>query len=155
MVLHKALKYVVLGLCILAGVFFIYTTSVGDEAVAADKGGVQSVTISPMMILTYITMFIAVALVVAFLVKNLLASPAKLKSAGIAVGIAVVIIGISYVLSSGDDASFFNELVDTGNDPITPGESKVIGASIITFYIVGTIAVASVVWASVSKSLKK
>lgn len=155
MVLHKVLKYVVLGLCLLAAVFFIYTTSVGDEAIATDKDGLQSVTIAPMMILTYITMFIAVALVVGFSGKNLASNPEKLKSAGIAVGIAVVIIGISYAISSGDDAAFFNEIVDTGNDPITPGESKVIGAAIITFYIVGFLAVASVVWSGISKSLKK
>lgn len=155
MVLHKVLKYVVLGLCVMAGLFFIYTMYVGDDAIAANENGMQSVTISPMMILTYVTMFIAVALVVIFLVKNLSGNPEKLKSAGIAIGLAVIIMGVSYVFSNGEDAALFNILVDTGDDPLTSGESKVIGASIITFYIVGFLAVASVVWAGVSKSLKK
>jgi len=128
---------------------------VGDDAIAANENGTQSVTISPMMILTYITMFIAVALVVFFLVKNLLGNPEKLKSAGIAIGLAVIIMGVSYAFSNGDDATMFNTLVDTGDDPLTSGESKVIGASIITFYIVGFLAIASVIWAGVSKSLKK
>jgi hypothetical protein len=128
---------------------------VGDDAIAANENGMQSVTISPMMILTYVTMFIAVALVVIFLVKNLSGNPEKLKSAGIAIGLAVIIMGVSYVFSNGEDAALFNILVDTGDDPLTSGESKVIGASIITFYIVGFLAVASVVWAGVSKSLKK
>jgi hypothetical protein len=100
-------------------------------------------------------MFIAVALVVIFLVKNLSGNPEKLKSAGIAIGLAVIIMGVSYAFSNGEDAALFNILVDTGDDPLTSGESKVIGASIITFYIVGFLAVASVVWAGVSKSLKK
>jgi len=155
MVLHKVLKYVVLGLCVMAGLFFIYTMYVGDDAIAANENGMQSVTISPMMILTYVTMFIAVALVVIFLVKNLSGNPEKLKSAGIAIGLAVIIMGVSYAFSNGEDAALFNILVDTGDDPLTSGESKVIGASIITFYIVGFLAVASVVWAGVSKSLKK
>lgn len=155
MVLHKVLKYVVLGLCLIAAAFFFYTTYSGDEAIAANENGLQAVTISPMMILTYITMFIAVALVVLFLVKGLLSSPAKLKSAGIALGLAAIIIGVAYAFSNGEDAAMFNELVDTGDDPLTSGESKVIGASIITFYIVGFLAIASVVWAGVSKSLKK
>jgi hypothetical protein len=128
---------------------------VGDDAIAANENGMQSVTISPMMILTYVTMFIAVALVVIFLVKNLSGNPEKLKSAGIAIGLAVIIMGVSYAFSNGEDAALFNILVDTGDDPLTSGESKVIGASIITFYIVGFLAVASVVWAGVSKSLKK
>jgi uncharacterized membrane protein len=100
-------------------------------------------------------MFIAVALVVIFLVKNLSGNPEKLKSAGIAIGLAVIIMGVSYAFSNSEDAALFNILVDTGDDPLTSGESKVIGASIITFYIVGFLAVASVVWAGVSKSLKK
>lgn len=155
MVLHKVIKYVVLGLCLIAAVFFFYTVSVGDEAIGMDKNGAQAVTISPMMILTYITMFIALALVVIFLVKNLLSSPQKLKSAGIAIGIAIIIIGVSYAFSNGNDADMFNELVDTGDDPLTSGESKVIGASLITFYIVGFLAVASIAWTGVSKLLKK
>lgn len=155
MVLHKVIKYVVLGLCLIAAVFFFYTVSVGDEAIGMDTNGAQAVTISPMMFLTYITMFIALALVVIFLVKNLLSSPQKLKSAGIAIGIAVIIIGVSYAFSNGNDADMFNELVDTGDDPLTSGESKVIGASLITFYIVGFLAVASIAWTGVSKLLKK
>ncbi|MDP5102101.1 MAG: hypothetical protein NWQ09_12315 [Nonlabens sp.] len=155
MVLHKVLKYAVLGLCLIAAVFFFYTVSVGDEAIKMDTDGVQAVTLSPMMFLTYIVMLIAVALVVIFLVKNLLSSPQKLKSAGIAIGIAVVIIGVSYAFSNGNDADMFNELVDTGDDPLTSGESKVIGASLITFYIVGFLAVASIAWTGVSKLLKK
>lgn len=155
MVLHKVIKYVVLGLCLIAAVFFFYTVSVGDEAIGMDTNGAQSVTISPMMFLTYITMFIALALVVIFLVKNLLSSPQKLKSAGIAIGIAIIIIGVSYAFSNGNDADMFNELVDTGDDPLTSGESKVIGASLITFYIVGFLAVASIAWTGVSKLLKK
>jgi hypothetical protein len=139
----------------MAGLFFIYTMYVGDDAIAANENGMQSVTISPMMILTYVTMFIAVALVVIFLVKNLSGNPEKLKSAGIAIGLAVIIMGVSYAFSNGEDAALFNILVDTGDDPLTSGESKVIGASIITFYIVGFLAVASVVWAGLSKSLKK
>jgi glucan phosphoethanolaminetransferase (alkaline phosphatase superfamily) len=155
MVLHKVLKYAVLGLCLIAAVFFFYTVSVGDEAIKMDTDGVQAVTLSPMMFLTYIVMLIAVALVVIFLVKNLLSSPQKLKSAGIAIGIAVVIIGVAYAFSNGNDADMFNELVDTGDDPLTSGESKVIGASLITFYIVGFLAVASIAWTGVSKLLKK
>jgi glucan phosphoethanolaminetransferase (alkaline phosphatase superfamily) len=155
MVLHKVLKYAVVGLCLIAAVFFFYTVSVGDEAIKMDTDGVQAVTLSPMMFLTYIIMFIAVALVVIFLVKNLLSSPKKLKSAGIAIGIAVIIIGVSYAFSNGNDADMFNELVDTGDDPLTSGESKVIGASLITFYIVGFLAVASIAWTGVSKLLKK
>lgn len=155
MVLHKVLKYVVLGLCLLAAVFFIYTVSVGDEAIELNTKGVQSTTISPMMILTYIIMAIAVLLVLGFVVKNLLGSPAKLKAAGVAIGLAVIIMGLSYALSAGDDAAMFNEIVDVGNDPLTNGESKVIGASIITFYIVGFLAVATIVWSGLSKVLKK
>lgn len=153
--LHKVLKYVVMGLCLIAAAFFVYTIIAGDDAIAADTKGLQAKTIAPMMFITYAVMALAIALVVGFVVKNLIGSPAKLKSAGIAIGLFIVVIGVAYALSASNDAALFNELVDTGDDPLTPGESKVIGASLITFYIVGFGAIASIIWSGVSKYLKK
>jgi len=155
MVIHKVLKYLVLLLSIIAAAFFIYTIAQGDDSIEIDEGGIQASTVTPLMYLSYVMLAIIVAAVLIFLVANLVSNPAALKKALLSVGIVVVICAIAYfVFADGSDAA--NNAISLGDgDYLSEANSKIIGASIYTFYIMAFLAVASIVWAGVTKMIKK
>lgn len=156
MVIHKVFKYLALLLCVIAAGFFIYTITVGDEII--EGGESQGSTIVPLMNLAYIIMAIAVGLVLVFVLKGVFSSPAVLKRSLISVGILLVICLIAY-FGLADDAvtdpgSGKLVMLDEG-EALTPETSKLVGASIYTFYIVAILAVGSILWTGLSKLLNK
>ncbi|WP_157810891.1 hypothetical protein [Nonlabens sp. MB-3u-79] len=157
MVLHKALKYLVLLLSLIAMAFFFYTLALGDEAIELNTGGSQAVTVSPLIILAYVTLGLTVLIVLFFVLKGLFTNPAALKKAGISVGLLVVVALISYYALADDSVIDINgrviELED--GELLTAGTSRWIGASLYMFYILGIVAIGTVVWAGVSKQLKR
>jgi hypothetical protein len=157
MVLHKALKYLVLLLSLIAMGFFFYTLALGDEAIELNTGGSQAVTVSPLIILAYVTLGLTVLIVLFFVLKGLFTNPAALKKAGISVGLLVVVALISYYALADDSVIDINgrviELED--GELLTAGTSRWIGASLYMFYILGIVAIGTVVWAGVSKQLKR
>ena len=64
------------------------------------------------------------------------------------VGVLVVLFGVAYVLSS---SAVTNSWVARG---ITEGVSKMVGAGLIMFYMVMTIAVLGLIYSEVSKAFK-
>jgi hypothetical protein len=157
MVLHKALKYLVLLLSLIAMGFFFYTLALGDEAIELNTGGSQAVTVSPLIFLAYVTLALTVVIVLFFVLKGLFTNPAALKKAGISVGLLVVVALISYYALADDSVIDINgrviELED--GELLTAGTSRWIGASLYMFYILGIVAIGTVVWAGVSKQLKR
>ncbi|WP_339684689.1 hypothetical protein [uncultured Nonlabens sp.] len=157
MVLHKALKYLVLLLSLIAMGFFFYTLALGDEAIELNTGGSQAVTVSPLIFLAYVTLALTVIIVLFFVLKGLFTNPAALKKAGISVGLLVVVALISYYALADDSVIDINgrviELED--GELLTAGTSRWIGASLYMFYILGIVAIGTVVWAGVSKQLKR
>ncbi|MBF4983919.1 hypothetical protein FNJ87_06065, partial [Nonlabens mediterrranea] len=93
-----------------------------------------------------------------FVLKGIFSSPAVLKRSLISVGILVAICLIAY-FGFADDAVTdpgTGQLVmlDEG-EPLTADTSKLVGASIYTFYIVAVLAVGSILWTGVSKLLNR
>lgn len=159
MVLHKVLKYLVLLLSIIAMGFFFYTLALGDEAIELNTEGSQAVTVSPLIILAYITLGLTVIIVLLFVLKGLFTNPEALKKAGVSVGLLLLVAVISYFLANDLNTEGFVEggkviELDNGQE-LSKSTSKWIGASLYMFYILGAVAVATVVWAGVSKQLKK
>ncbi|PQJ31158.1 hypothetical protein BST92_04115 [Nonlabens arenilitoris] len=164
MVLHKVFKYLALLLCVIAAGFFLYTISVGDEAIQAEAadltndGALQNATLAPMMYLAYAVMAITVGLVLFFVLKGIFSSPAVLKRSLISVGILVAICLIAYYGFADDavtDPSTGKLVMLDEGEPLTEGTSKLVGASIYTFYIVAILAVGSILWTGVSKLLNR
>jgi hypothetical protein len=157
MVLHKALKYLVLLLSLIAMGFFFYTLALGDEAIELNTEGSQAVTVSPLIFLAYVTLALTVVIVLFFVLKGLFTNPAALKKAGISVGLLVVVALISYYALADDSIIDINgriiELED--GELLTAGTSRWIGASLYMFYILGIVAIGTVVWAGISKQLKR
>lgn len=137
--------------------FFFYTLALGDEAIELNTGGSQAVTVSPLIFLAYVTLALTVIIVLFFVLKGLFTNPAALKKAGISVGLLVVVALISYYALADDSVIDINgrviELED--GELLTAGTSRWIGASLYMFYILGIVAIGTVVWAGVSKQLKR
>ncbi len=158
MILHKVFKYASLVLCLLAAIFFIYAMSIGDEPIQLDVDGVQSMTVVPMMYIAYIVMAIILVLVAVFVVINLVSKPAALKRALVSVGILVAIILVAYFVFADDsvlDPANGRQIMLDDGEPLTAFDSRWIGASLWTFYIIAILAVGSILWAGVSKLIKK
>ncbi len=164
MVIHKVFKYIVLLLCVIAAGFFLYTISVGDEAIqteaadVANDGSLQNGTLAPLMYLSYAIMALTVGIVLFFVLKGIASSPAVLKRSLISIGILVVICLVAYFGFAGDsvnDPESGKLIFLDDNEPLTASTSKLVGASIYTFYIVAILAVGSILWTGVSKLLNR
>ncbi|MGB5980951.1 MAG: hypothetical protein WBG46_02295 [Nonlabens sp.] len=155
MMLHKILKYLVILLSVIAAGFFIYTIAAGDDGIKDNLEGIQSSTVVPLMYLSYIMLALIVAAVVIFLVVNLASNPAALIKSAMSVGIVLVIVAIAYFgFADGTDAAN-NAIELEDGEFLSVANSKLIGASIYTFYIMAILAVGSIVWTGATKLIKK
>jgi hypothetical protein len=160
MVLHKVLKYIVLLLSLIAMGFFFYTLAIGDEAIELNTGGSQALTVSPLIVLAYITLGLTIAIVMFFVLRGLATNPAALKKSGISVGLLVLVALISYygLADNSNTEGFIKgaKVIELDNgSQLTKGTSQWIGASLYMFYILAVVAVGTVVWSGVSKIIKR
>lgn len=134
---------------VLAAFFLLRIIGTGDDDIkmAATMGDFGAV--SPLVELARIVLLITVSVTLIFTLLGLFSDPAKLKKAAISVGLFLVVIVISYLLSDG---------VET---PLKDGEflsasgSRWVGTGIRTFYILSIVAIGLMLFSGVTKILKK
>lgn len=134
---------------VLAAFFLLRIIGTGDDDIkmAATMGDFGAV--SPLVELARIVLLITVSVTLIFTLLGLFSDPAKLKKAAISVGLFLVVIVISYLLSDG---------VET---PLKDGEflsasgSRWVGTGIRTFYILSIVAISLMLFSGVTKILKK
>ncbi|MGB0974969.1 MAG: hypothetical protein ACPGU9_08280 [Flavobacteriaceae bacterium] len=114
------------------------------------KGGDDSSAIGMMLWLGKILVFGAGAIAIVLSLKNIASNPAKIKAAGISLVALLVIIGISYGLSSGQEV-----LSDTGEQMVSESGSKYVGTGLRVFYLMIIIALGAMVFTGVKKALNK
>jgi hypothetical protein len=114
------------------------------------KGGDDSSAIDMMLWLGKILVFGAGAIAVVLSLKNIASNPAKIKAAGISLIALLVIVGISYGLSSGQEV-----LSDTGEQMVSESGSKYVGTGLRVFYLLVIIALGAMVFTGVKKALNK
>jgi len=109
----------------------------------------QSGAMNAMFIITYILLGVAVVASLLFTLKNLFSNPAGLKKTLFVVGGFVLVVVISYVLSSGTDvAPEFMAMSDEGT-------VKNIGMGLNVFFILTIIAVASLIIPGIKNMFSK
>lgn len=138
--------------------FFFYTLALGDEAIELNTEGSQAVTVSPLIYLAYISLALIVTVVLIFVFKGLFSSAEVLKKSLVSVGLLVLVALISYFVLADDsvlDAATGKVIELEDGELLTAGTSKWIGASLYMFYILGVVAVGTIVWAGISKLIKK
>ena len=134
----------VLGLIFLAIVFVSGDDSIKMAAASGNYG-----VISPIIILSQITLFIAVTVTLIFSLRGIAKDKSKMKNALKSAGLFLIVVVIAFVLSSG---------VET---PMRDGEvlsamgSKLVGTGIRVFFILSIIAVGLMVFPGTKKIFKK
>lgn len=149
MALHKIFKIMAIIVALAAVVFFVLTISTGDDAIEINEDSAQGTTIVPMMYVAYIALALTVLLVVAFSLVNIFRSGETIKRTLVPVGIMLVIVLIAYY-----------GLADTSQppglqEPATDSGALLVGAGLYTFYIVGALAVMTVIWSFITKLAKR
>lgn len=129
--LHKITKIIAALLGLAGIVFLVMIIAKGDEAIYAAAAEGDSSVMDPIAYVTYIIFGLTIAAVLFFVVINLFTNAHTLKSTLIGVGVFVAVLAVSYALSTGSDANLYryNDL------PATQGESHLVGAGLIAFYI--------------------
>ena len=90
-----------------------------------------------------ILLIVTLVTVISGLIKN----PSSLKKVGAGIIVFLVVVGIAYALSSGQ------EVITRDGDVISAAKTKWVEAGIISFYLFAGIAVLSMIAAGVKKSI--
>tara|TARA_B100001059_G_scaffold203492_1_gene212163 strand:+ start:4871 stop:5320 length:450 start_codon:yes stop_codon:yes gene_type:complete len=134
---------------VLAAFFLLRIIGTGDDDIkmAATMGDFSAV--SPLVELARIVLVITISVTLIFTLLGLFSDPAKLKKAAISVGLFLVVIAISYVLSDGLETPLKD------GEVLSASSAKWVGTGIRTFYILSAVAISLMLFSGVSKILKK
>jgi len=141
--LHKILKIVALVLSLIGIVFFAMLVSKGDAVIEQTGEGVDGY-----IYIAYIMLALVLLFVLIFVIKGIFAG--NLKKTLISIGLFLVIGIISYVLASGSIEGL--PLVD--DKVISESSSKWVGTGLYAFYILGIMAIGSMVLSGIKKLTK-
>ncbi len=114
------------------------------------RGGDDSSAIGIMIYFGEILVFGSAAIAIILSLKNILSNPAKIKTAGVSLAALLVILGISYGLSTGQEV-----ITETGEQMVSESGSKLVGTGLRVFYILIIVALGAMVYAGVKKALNK
>jgi len=118
----------------------------GDEAV---KAGEASTSVNTFMYIAYLILAVTLVLVVLFTLKNVFSNTSGLKNTLIGVGAFVAVLVIAYAVSGGDTMTYkYNGLVATS------GESTMVGAGLVAFYILIVVAAVAMLLGGARKMFK-
>jgi len=143
--MHKIIKIALFAVGVLSAVlWYLLPDSEMPMAEAAQSGPMNF-----MFIITYILLGIAIVVSLLFTLKNLISNPQGLKKTlFVVVGLAIVV-GISYVLSSGTDVE--PQFMAMSNESTV----KNIGMGLNVFFILTIIAIVSLIVPAVKNMFSK
>ncbi len=144
--MKKVLTIILAIVGILSIVFLAMIISTGDEAIKLGEG---SGAVNIFMYVAYLILFLTLALVVIFSLKNIFSDSDKLKSTLKSVGIFALIAAICYFgFARGE------ETVLKDGEIFTAGGSKLLGAGLYLFYFLLAIAGGSMLFFGIKKMIK-
>ncbi|MFC2080996.1 hypothetical protein ACFLR8_02175 [Bacteroidota bacterium] len=150
MAISKISQYILWGLMgvslVLVGIFFFGGFVTGTEGTAYAEPVITEVILRWAYILLIATLVIAVVFQLVFTALN----PKALKSTGIILGIAAVLIFVSYQLA---DDTVLNLIQYTGPDNV-PGTLQFVGTSLIFTYILGVLAIVAILYSAIANLFK-
>jgi hypothetical protein len=97
------------------------------------------------ILITYVLLAVAVVAAIGFPLLQLIKNPKGAKGALMGLGLLVVVLGISYALSSDYNPSDIE---------ISPEGAKQVDTGLFAFYILSVVAVGATIYAEVSKMFK-
>jgi hypothetical membrane protein len=102
----------------------------------------------PMLNVAYIYFFVALLGVLASTVIGALANPKSVKGSLIGIGVMVLIVGVSYAMSSGEILSSYPKTV-------TEGSVKWSEAGLYTLYVLFVGAIGAIIYSGVAKFIHR
>ena len=146
---EKITKIVSALLGILGVVFLFLVLSKSSDEIksAASMGDFSSV--SPIVNLTFAVLFITISVTLIFSLFGLFSDKEKLKKALISIGFLIIVVGISYLFSSGEETSLKD------NELLSAQGSRLVETGIRTVYILGFIAILLMIISTIRKSISK
>lgn len=149
MKIQNIIKIVSAIIGVLAAFFLLRIIGAGDEEIkmAAAMGDFGSV--SPLVELARIVLFITIGVTLVFSLLGLFSDRAKLKKAAISVGLFLAVILISYALSDGVETPLKD------GEALSASGSKWVGTGIRAFYILSVIAIGLMLFSGLTKIIKR
>jgi hypothetical protein len=144
----KKISTILVGIVgILSIIFLVMIIGAGDDAI---KAGESSGAVNSFMYIAYAILIVTIALVLVFTLKGMFTNTASLKSALLGIGAFLAVLIISYAVTGGDTRDYLY-----GGVPATEGESHMVGAGIVAFYILMAGTVVAMLLAGVKKLFNK
>ena len=134
----------VLGLIFLAIVF-----ASGDDSIKMAAASGNYGVITPIIILSQITLLIAVIVTLIFSLRGIAKDKSKMKNALKSAGLFLIVVVIAFVLSNGVETPMRDGKV------LSAMGSKLVGTGIRVFYMLSIIAVGLMVFPGIKKMFKK
>ncbi|MBL6644149.1 MAG: hypothetical protein P8I30_06535 [Flavobacteriaceae bacterium] len=135
MKIQNIIKIISAVIGVLAAFFLLRIIGTGDDDIkmAATMGDFGAV--SPLVELARIVLVLTVAITLIFTLRGLFSDLAKLKKAGIAIGLFLAVVFLSYALSDGVETPLKD------GEVLSASGSKWVGTGIRTFYILAVLAI--------------
>ena len=134
----------VLGLIFLAIVF-----ASGDDSIKMAAASGNYGVITPIILLSQITLFIAVIVTLIFSLRAIAKDKSKMKNALKSAGLFLIVVVIAFVLSSGVETPMRDGKV------LSAMGSRLVGTGIRVFFILSIVAVGLMVFPGTKKIFKK
>ncbi|MFK8044711.1 MAG: hypothetical protein AB8B72_04410 [Crocinitomicaceae bacterium] len=148
--MHKILKIVAAVISLVGIISLVRIISEGDDAIDAAALAGDTAIVEPMAWAAYIMLGLVLAFVIFFVLKNLFTNTSGLKNTLIGVGAFAALLIIAYVVSGGDTTDY--RLQD---GVATEGQSTMVGAGLVAFYLLLAVAAGSMIFGGVKKVISK
>lgn len=124
--------------------------SQGDEAIEnAYAAGESIASVDTMIPVAYVIFVLVLAFVLFFVIKNLFTNAKSIKNTLVGIGAFLGILIVSYVVSGGDPTKYYDN-----NVLVSDGTSQLVGAGLVTFYILVVVSLVAMAWSGINKIKK-
>ncbi len=147
--MHKFLKIFLIVIGVISAILWYFLPPKDMPAAEAAQSGAMN----GMFWITYLLLAIAVIFALLFTLKNLFSNPKGLKKTLFVIGGFLLVVVISYVLSSGTDVSI-EEMANRGV-ATTESTIKKIGMGLNVFFILTAVAIVLMVLPGLKKLFSK
>ncbi len=140
---------IISGILGLLGVVFLFLViSKSDENIKMDASLGDYSSVSPMVNLTVAIVIITIFVTLIFSLRGLLSDSNKLKKASISIGSLLVVVAISFLMSTGVETPMKDDQI------LSASASRWVETGIRTGYILAAIAIFSMIFSSIKKMVK-
>ena len=134
---------------IIVVIFLLRIMGTGDEQIEIDASQGNYSLVTPIIELARIVLFLTIFVTLIFSLRGLFSNKEKLKKASISIGFFLLIIFISYMVSTGVETPMKDGKILSENG------SRWVEAGILVFYILFIIAIGLMFLSGLRKMLKK